>query len=74
MTIPIFGTNHCRGHKNGGLIIRLVCGLFGLVGIWALVNGLVSWLKDSSAYPSIWNASVGDVPYCHCRVALLFFA
>lgn len=51
--------------KIGGAIIRLVCGLSGLVGIWTLVNGLVSWLNDSSAYSSIWNALAGDEPYCH---------
>ena len=50
--------------KIGGIVIRLACGLLGIVGIVMLTDGLVSWMKDSSAYASIWNALVGDEPYC----------
>lgn len=50
--------------KIGLAIIRLVCGLLGIVGVVSLSCGLVSWLRDSSAYASIWNALIGDEPYC----------
>jgi hypothetical protein len=50
--------------KIGGLIIRLACGLLGMVGIVMLTDGLISWVKDNSVYASIWNAMVGDEPYC----------
>ena len=50
--------------KIGGAIIRLVCGLLGIVGIVMLSDGFISWLRDSSAYASIWNALIGDEPYC----------
>ena len=36
--------------KVGGVIIRLACGLLGIVGIAMLADGFISWLKDSSAY------------------------
>lgn len=50
--------------KIGGVIIRLVCGLIGIVGIVMIADGFISWLRDSSAYASIWNALIGDEPYC----------
>ena len=50
--------------KIGVAIIRLACGLVGIVGIVMLTDGLISWMRDSSAYASIWNALVGDEPYC----------
>ena len=50
--------------KIGATIIRLACGLSGIVGIAMLSYGLISWLKDGSAYASIWNALIGDEPYC----------
>ena len=50
--------------KIGGFIIRLACGLLEIAGVGAFVAGLVSWLWDSAAYASIWNAMVGDEPYC----------
>ena len=50
--------------KIGLAIIRIVCGLLGVVGIVMLADGFVSWLRDSSAYASIWNALIGDEPYC----------
>ena len=50
--------------KIGVFIIRLACGLFGLALFVSLSAGFVSWLRDSSAYTSIWNALVGDEPYC----------
>lgn len=45
-------------------ILRLFLGFVGIVGLVALVDGLVAWLGDRSAYASIWNALVGDEPYC----------
>ena len=48
----------------GITIIRLVCGLIGIVGIVILSDGFISWLSDSSAYASIWDALIGDEPYC----------
>ena len=50
--------------RIGGFIIRLACGLSGIVGIVMLSYGLISWLKDGSEYTSIWSALVGDEPYC----------
>ena len=50
--------------KIGGAIIRLFCGLLGVVGIVTLADGFISWLRDGSAYASIWNALIGDEPYC----------
>ena len=50
--------------KIGWLIIRLACGLLGIVGIVMLADGLISWMRDNSAYASIWNALSGDEPYC----------
>ena len=50
--------------RIGGFIIRLACGLSGIVGIVVLSYGLISWLKDGSEYASIWSALVGDEPYC----------
>ena len=50
--------------RIGWIVVRLVCGLFGLYGIVMLSIGLISWLRDSSAYPSVWNAMVGYEPYC----------
>ena len=50
--------------KIGGLIIRLAFGLLGIVGIVTLTYGLISWMRDNSAYASIWNALVGYEPYC----------
>ena len=50
--------------KIGGAIIRLACGLLGSAGIVMLADGFISWLRDGSAYASIWNALVGDEPYC----------
>lgn len=49
--------------RIGGFIIRLACGLSGIVGIVMLSYGLISWLKDGSEYTSIWSALVGDEPY-----------
>ncbi len=50
--------------KIGGLIIRLACVLLGIAGTVVLTYGLISWMRDNSAYASIWNALVGDEPYC----------
>ena len=50
--------------KIGWVIIRLACGLMGIVGIVMIADGFISWLRDSSAYASIWNALIGDEPYC----------
>ena len=50
--------------RIGGFIIRLACGLSGIVGIAMLSYGLISWPKDGSEYVSIWSALVGDEPYC----------
>ena len=50
--------------KIGGAVIRLACGLLGIVGVVMLTVGLISWMRDNSAYASIWNALVGDEPYC----------
>ena len=36
--------------RIGGFIIRLACGLSGIVGIVMLSYGLISWLKDGSEY------------------------
>ena len=36
--------------KIGATIIRLACGLLGIVGIAMLSDGFISWLRDSSAY------------------------
>ena len=47
----------------GMLILRLFFGFVGIVGLVALVDGLVAWFGDRSAYASIWNALVGDEPY-----------
>ena len=43
-------------YRIGTFIIRLFCGIVGVVG-------LVSWLEDRSAYTSLWTALVGDEPY-----------
>lgn len=48
----------------GMFILRLIFGLIGIVGLIALVDGLVDWLGDRSAYASVWCALVGDEPYC----------
>ena len=48
----------------GVAILRIVCGLLGIVGLVVLACGFISWLMDSSAYASIWNALIGDEPYC----------
>ena len=50
--------------KIGGAIIRLACGLLGIAGTMMLTYGLISWMRDSSAYTSIWNVLAGDEPYC----------
>lgn len=50
--------------KIGGLVIRLACGLLGIVGAVMLTDGFISWMRDGSAFASIWNALVGDEPYC----------
>ena len=50
--------------RVGGIIIRLACGVIGIVGLVALGEGFISWLRDGSQYASIWNALVGDEPYC----------
>ena len=50
--------------RIGGIVIRLVCGLIGIVGIVELGDGLISWLRDGSQFASIWNALAGDEPYC----------
>lgn len=50
--------------KIGGLIIRLACGVLGIAGIVTLTDGLISWIRDTSAPPSLWRALAGDEPYC----------
>ena len=50
--------------KIGGAVIRLACGLLGIVGVVMLTVGLISWMRDNSAYASVWNALAGDEPYC----------
>lgn len=50
--------------KIGGLIIRLACGVLGIAGIVTLTDGLISWIRDTSAHPSLWKALAGDEPYC----------
>ena len=50
--------------KIGVTIMRLACGLLGIAGIVILSDGFISWLRDSSAHASIWNALIGDEPYC----------
>ena len=47
-----------RKLKDANLIRRV--GLIGIVGIVMLADGFISWLKDSSAHASIWNALIGD--------------
>lgn len=37
----------------GMFILRLFSGFVGIVGLVALVDGLVAWLGDRSAYASI---------------------
>ena len=59
----VFETSEVDG-KIGVIIIRLACGLLGIAGIVMLADGFISWLRDSSEYASIWNAMVGDEPYC----------
>ena len=54
--------------KIGVTIIRLACGLLGIAGILMLAHGFISWLRDSSAYASIWNALIGNEPYCRFEV------
>ena len=56
--------NNEAANKIGGIIIRLACGLIGIVGIVAVAAGFISWLRDSSQYASVWSAIVGDEPYC----------
>lgn len=36
--------------RIGGFIIRLACGLSGIVGIVMLSYGLISWLKDGVVF------------------------
>lgn len=50
------------GARIGGFIIRLACGLLGLGMIAAFAYGLISWLRDSSGYVSVWTAMIGDNP------------
>lgn len=50
--------------KVAGIVIRLAFGVFGVVGVVSLLGGLCSWLNGNSADVSIWQAMVGDEPYC----------
>ena len=50
--------------KMAGIVIRLVFGVFGVVSLVSLLSGLCSWLSGNSTHVSIWQAMVGDEPYC----------